>query len=225
MKKLIAVLFLLFISSHLKAQPDKPLVRKGNSMYDKQKFADAETQYRKGLEKNRDSYEGAFNLGDALYKQQKYDEATGYFQNLTQKSKTKEEESNAWYNLGNSYLKGEKYKESVEAYKNALKKNPADEDARYNLSYALNKMRMQEQEQKQNKDNKDQKKEEKKEQQKQEQQKQEQQEQQKQQQPKEQKISKEDAERILQALKNDEKDLQKKLSKKEAVRGKAEKQW
>lgn len=223
----LAALFSL-TTSVTNAQNDKPLVRKGNKLYEGKKYADAETQYRKGLEKNKDSYEGAFNLGGALYKQDKFDEATGYYHNIIQKGGDDKTLANAYYNLGNALLKSEKYEESVNAYKNALKKNPESEDTRYNMSYALQKLRQQQQQQQQNKDDKKkEKKEDKKQDQKQDEKKEEQkkQEQQQPQQKQEQKLSKEEAERILQALKNDEKKLQKNLQKKEGVRANIEKQW
>lgn len=217
-----------FFSICVLAQNEKPLVREGNSQYKKGNFSEAELKYRKSLEKNKNSAEGSFNLGDALYKQKKYDEAAGAFHNLSSANKDKDLQAKTFYNLGNSYMQADKYEESANAYKQALRMNPKDEDARYNLAYALQKLRQQQQQQK-DKDKKDDKKNQEKkqdqqqqQQDKQDQKKQEQQQQQAQQQPK---ISKEDAERMLEALKNDEKNLQKRLAKKEGARVSIEKQW
>lgn len=150
-------------------------------------------------------------------------------------SQTENEKSKVYHNIGNALLKSEKLKEGVEAYKNALKLNPDDLETKYNLSYALNKMKQQQQQQDQNKDNKDQNKDKNKDQQQQQDQnkdqnkdqqnkdqqnqdqKEQQQNQQQQQQPKDQ-ISKEEAQRILEALKNNEADLQKELRKKKVNR-------
>ena len=190
-----------------------------------QQVIDAEVEYKKSLGKNQKSYEGNFNLGDAYYKQGKYDEAARQFELLKSQKKDKSIDAAALHNLGNTLLQGQKYPESIEAYKQALKMNPKDEDTRYNLAYAQAMLKQQQQQQQQqqnqdkNKDKKDQQKQQQ-EQQKQEQQKQEQK-------PQEQKkeISKEDAERILQALNNDEKDKHKKKAKVAATRIRIDKDW
>lgn len=235
--KQLKISFLLFlilnVSGNLFAQNERSLIRDGNKQYQQKKFSDAELNYRKGMEKNDHSYEANYNLGNALYRQDKLEEAAKYYSGSTALKKDKDAQQNAYYNLGNSLLKAEKYQESVEAYKNALKINPKDDQSRYNLSYALSKLRQQQQQNKndKNKDNKDNKQDQNKQQQDQnkKQQDQKQQADNKQQQGQQQskpKISKEDAERMLQALKNDEKNLQKKLAKRfDASTGNPEKDW
>ncbi len=233
MKKSWLMLMLPLISFNAFAQNERSLIREGNKQYKQKKYSDAELNYRKGMEKNDHSYEANYNLGSALYRQDKLEEAAKYYSGSTVLNKDKEAQQNAYYNLGNSLLKADKYQESVEAYKNALKLNPKDEQSRYNLSYALSKLRQQQQQQKddKNKDNKDKNKQQQQKDQQQKENKDQQQKQQadnKQQQQQQQKpkISKEDAERMLQALKNDEKNLQKKLAKKfDASTGNPEKDW
>lgn len=197
-------------------------VSQGNQEYEKQRYRNAESSYREAIKKDPKQFPGNYNLGNALYRQNKFEEAGQQYLNAAANNGDVEKQAKAMYNMGNALLKAEKYQESVEAYKKALRLNPDDEDARYNLSYALQKLKQQQQQQKdQNKDQqkKDQQKQDqqkqdqqKQDQQKQDQQKQEQQ-QQKEQQQKQPKLSKEEAERMLRALKNDEKDLQKEKSK------------
>jgi tetratricopeptide (TPR) repeat protein len=208
------------------AQTDKKLIREGNKSYDNKKYSDAEVAYKKSLSKNQKSYEGNFNLGDAYYKQGKYDEAAKQFDQLKSQKTDKKTEAAALHNLGNTLLQNKKYQESIDAYKEALKLNPADEDTRYNLAYAQAMLKQQQQQQQQQQQNQDKKNQEKKDQQKQ-QQKPEQQKQEQAQQKQEQKkeISKEDAERILQALNNDEKDKHKKKAKVAATRIRIDKDW
>ena len=231
MKTLLYII--LFISSYsVYGQNEKTLIKKGNSEYNKKNYSEAELNYRKSLEKNPQSATGSYNLGNALYKQGKQEEAEQYFSGSAAMEKDKAAQAEALFNLGNSKLKAEKYEESISAYKQALKLNDKDEEARYNLAYALSKLKKQQQQQQQNKDKKqdqkkdqEQKKDQQQQEQKQDQQKQ-QQEQQQQQAQKKEKISKEDAERMLQALKNDEKKLQKKLVKKyDARMGGTDKDW
>ncbi|MEP7263794.1 MAG: tetratricopeptide repeat protein [Bacteroidota bacterium] len=226
------ILMLMCCSSYfLYAQTDKSLIKEGNTDYKKKNYPEAETKYRKSLQTNPQSATASYTLGNALYKQGKEAEAEQYYSGSAAMDKDKEAQADAYYNLGNAKLKAQKYQESVDAYKQALKLNDKNEDARYNLAYALSKLRQQQQQQQQQKDNKDQKKDNQQQkkdqqQQQQDQKKQQEQEQQQQQVQKKEKISKEDAERMLQALKNDEKKLQKKLSKKyEATMGNADKDW
>jgi Ca-activated chloride channel homolog len=234
MKKIISIvtsLLLLISSNVVLAQSERTTIRKGNDQYKEKKFSEAEKNYRKSLEKNPQSYAGNYNLGNALYKQKKYEDASRQYMQSSGVDADKNNQAHSYYNMGNSFLKAEKYKESVEAYKMALRNNPKDDDARYNLSYALSKMRQQQDQKKDNKDqkkdNKDQKKQDqKKEQQQQDQKKEQQKQEQQAKQQRQPKISKEDAERMLQALKNDEKELQKRKARKyEATGGNPEKDW
>lgn len=246
-QKLIILLPLVIPGLNSPAQfqssKERRLVREGNALYDKKKFSDAETQYRKSLEESKTSATSTFNLGDALYKQNKFPEAASQFQQLSQGKADKKTLSQAYHNLGNSLLKAEKYEESVNAFKQSLINNPNDSDTRYNLAYAMSKLKAQQQQQqnKDNKDNKDDKnkdknnkdnrqknkdqKENDKKNKNEQQQNQQQQDKSQAQQQQKPKISKEDAERILAALKNDEKNLQKRMQKKEASRGKTDKNW
>ena len=140
-------------------------------------------------------------------------------------------EEQAYFNLGNTLYRMNKLPESILAYKRALKMNPDDVDAKYNLEYVRRKLKENAKKQRQNpqqqqqQQNQDQKKDQnKRDLQKQEQQKQ-QQEQQQQQMKDKKKLSKEDAERILEALKNDEKDIQKKRKMKVTGRRRVTKDW
>ena len=214
------------------AQNERSLVREGNKLYKEKKFSDAEVSYKKSLNVNKESRYGQFNLGNSYYKQGKYDDAIKQFTPLgTDKKFDKVEQSKAYHNLGNSYLETKKYEESIAAYKNSLKLNPHDSDTRYNLAYAQAMLqKQQQQQQQQKKDNKDQKKDDKKDDKKDQQNENDKNDQkkkddQKQAQKQPQKISKEDAEKILQALNNDEKNIQKKAQKQDAKKVVIEKNW
>ena len=236
MKEIIVFILLILLIPSVQsfAQSTRGLVNKGVDNYNDKKFSDAEVNFKKGSEKTPDNFEAKFNLGDAYYKQQRYDEAIKSFQSALANAKTDEEKAKIYHNVGNSLLKSQKIKESIGAYKESLKLNPNDQETKYNLSYALNMLKNQNQNQKQNQkndknkdQNKDQQQQNQDQKQKQDQKKQDQQKQD-QQQPqnqKEQKISKAEAERILDALKNNEKDLQKQLRKVRGQKVKTEKDW
>jgi tetratricopeptide (TPR) repeat protein len=234
---LLAGLFLLVPSPPAPAQSTRSLVNGGNDLYGEQKFSDAEVNYRKALEKEKELVQGHFNLGDALTKQGKFDEAVKEYQNALAKAEGKETKAYAHYNIGNSLMKQQHYQDAVQSYIDALKLDPKDDDTKYNLSYALEKLKVpppkpQDKNQNKNKDKdkdkKDQNKndKQKQDQDKQKQQQKDQQDKQKQQQsPQQKQMSRADAQRILDVLKNSEKDVQKKLHTRQAVRPKTDKDW
>jgi tetratricopeptide (TPR) repeat protein len=237
----IFIFYITFGLINTFAQSTRELINNGVDLYNEQKFADAEVNFKKGNEKSPDNFEAKFNLGDAYYKQQRYDEAMKSYQTAFVDAKNDLDKSKIYYNVGNSLLKSQKVKESIGAYKEALKLNPDDQQAKYNLSYALNQLKNPNQDQNQNNDkNKDQKDQNKdqqnkdqqnqdqqnKDQQNQDQEKQDQQQQQQQsKEQKEQELTKQEAEKILNALKENEKDLQKQLRKVKGQPIKTEKDW
>jgi Ca-activated chloride channel family protein len=151
-KLFITLLFVFGLLYNADAQSERSLVREGNQLYKKEKFADAEVSYRKALEKNKELKQGAFNLGDALYKQERYNEAAEQYRIAAQNQKDPEIKAKALHNLGNALLKEQKFPESIAAYKEALKLNSKDIDTKYNLEYAkrmLQQQQMQQQQQKQ----------------------------------------------------------------------------
>jgi tetratricopeptide (TPR) repeat protein len=238
MTRLMFLVCFFFPAFPLLAQVERKEIRDGNDKFEKGKYSDAETSYRKATDKNHESYPGNYNLGGALYRQDKYDEAIQQYQQSLGKTRDLKEQAETLYNMGNSLLQAKKYEDSINAYKQSLKINPDDNDARYNLAYAQSMLKQQQQQQQQDSQNKDDKQDKKdqkqqnsKDQKQQDPKNQQQDQQQDQQQPKKEqaqkqpKISKEDAERILQALKNDEQNLQEKLSRKEGERIKIEKNW
>jgi len=230
MKQLVIILVILFKGLQLFAQQEKGYVKKGNDLYQQQKYKEAESNYRKAVEKKNQNIEGNFNLGDALYKQKQFAQAGEQFNKITSATNNnKTLAARAYHNLGNSLLENKKLEESIEAYKKALINNPADDETRYNLAYAQEKLKQQQQDKKKqddknkdkkNKDdkNKDDNNQDKKDQ-----------DQNKKDQQKQQpdKISKEDAERMLEALNNDEKQTQDKLKNKklQGAKLKISKDW
>jgi tetratricopeptide (TPR) repeat protein len=230
------------------AQKENKYIRDGNDKYYDDNYKEAEVDYMKALEKNPESVRGQYNLGGALYKQENFEDATKLYGNVVSRASDDQNKADAFYNLGNSYLKAQKYEEAINAYKDALRIDPEDMDTKYNLEYAKKMMQQQQQQQdqqnqdqnkdqenkeeqqqdQQNQDQQQQDQQEKQDQQQQQQQDQQNQDQQQQQQPQPQQISKQDAERMLEALKNDEnKTLEKvKLQQMQKVQAKkVEKDW
>ena len=245
----LPLLLLLFVAA-ASGQTVRSHIATGNEAYDKGKFADAETEYKKALAKDTSSREAQFNLGNAYYKQQRSDEAGRMYANRLAASKTTADKEMATYDLGNTFFKANKLEESLESYKRSLRLDPKDEEARYNYLLTKDRLKKQQdqkkqdkqnkqdkkdqnkQDQQQNKDqqNKDKQNQDKQDQNKQDQKnqqqppQQQQQDQQNQQQQKNQ-MPKQQAERILDALRNNEKDIQKQLRKRAAAKIIIEKDW
>lgn len=254
MKALFTILILGFGFS-LFAQQERQAVRKGNDFYEQKKYTEAEVAYRKGLEGKNELYEGKFNLSNSLIKQKKYDEAIEQLQILAQTTDDKSALARIYHNLGNAMLESQQLEKSIDAYKQALRNNSADNETRYNLAYAQSLLKQQQEQEKQNQDKQDENKEdqEKKdqEQNKDEQQNQDQQNQDQEQKDQEQKeqdqqqnkeqnkqqdqqqeqngqMSKQAAEQILNALQQDEKQVQEKVQLQKAQKAKTkrvEKDW
>ena len=71
---------LIIIYAHpLNAQTEKKYIRQGNRDYDKNKFSESEISYRKATDKNKTFPDAVFNTGDALYKQNKFEDAGKQF--------------------------------------------------------------------------------------------------------------------------------------------------
>jgi tetratricopeptide (TPR) repeat protein len=242
MKYLLTLIGLIILVPATFAQAERKYIRQGNKEYEKESFDESEVLYRKALEKNDASFAGEFNLADALYKQEKYEEAGRKFNYLAEKENDKKNLGALYHNLGNSLLQANQLEQSIEAYKNALRNNPADLETKYNLAYALSLLQQQQQQQQQQSNNQDQQQDQQDNQQKdsqqqddqqnsQQEQSQQQQQQNEQGQEKEQAqpehISREDALRILEALKQDEQQVQEKLQKEKAAarRVKVLKDW
>lgn len=256
MKIILLITFLFVLSFTVSAQKERKFIREGNGYYhdglkdtaklDTINFGKAEVAYRRALELKPDDYHWQFNLADAIYKQKKSDQAASEFEKLADKADKPGDKSAAYHNLGNSLLTQKKFDPSIEAYKKALRINPTDPETKYNLAYAM-KMKKEDEKQKQkdkdkdknkdknkdqNKDNKDNNKDQNKDQDKNKDQNKDNQnkdqKQNQQQNPQQNKISRQNAEQMLQALENDEKQTQEKVKKAQALkaeRSKVDKNW
>jgi tetratricopeptide (TPR) repeat protein len=229
--KVVLLCAFMLLSMTVNAQADKKFIRKGNREYEKSKYPESEISFRKAIDNNKQAPDAVFNIGDALYKQNKFEEAGKQFAENTNQNDDRLKKSAGLYNMGNSLLKANKLEESIAAYKNSLKLHPGNLEAKYNLSYAQDLLKKQQEQQKkqqqrQDKDKKNQNKDKNKDNQKKDQQdnKDEQndknnKEDQKQQ-PQKQEISKEDAQRLLNSLANDEKNVQEKVKLAKAAKDK-----
>jgi len=151
MKNWISILFIGF-ATVVSAQEDKKQIISGNAAFEKGEFTEAEANYRKAESSDQLKDIATYNLGDALYRQGKFDEAADNFGKVAQEAADPELKAKALHNLGNSQLSKQEFDKALNSYKQALRLNPNDEDSRYNLAYARKMIQQQQQQQEQNQD-------------------------------------------------------------------------
>ena len=209
---------------------DRDYLRSGNKLYNDSLFIKAEVDYRKALEINPKSTDAMFNLANALLMQQKAQEAMEQYQSVSKIEKDKEKLAQIYHNMGVMLQSAKQLPQCIEAYKESLRNNPKDDETRYNLALAQKQLKdqqqnQQNQDQQQQQEQKEDKKDQNKDQQEQEQKDQQQQNQQQQQQNKNE-MSKENAQQLLNAVMQDEKNVQDKVKKQIQIQGKKlEKDW
>ena len=235
-KTYITLLFLLVASSAFAQKTERDYLRSGNKLYNDSLFIKAEVDYRKALEINPKSTDAMFNLGNSLLMQQKAKEAMEQFESASKVEKDKDKLAQIYHNMGVMgviFQSQKDYGKAVEAYKQSLRNNPKDDETRYNLALAQKLLKDQQQNQDQNQDKnqdqkqdqKDDKKDQNKNQQEQDKKDQQNQNQQQQQQNKDE-MSKENAQQLLNAVMQDEKNVQDKVKKQLQIQGKKlDKDW
>ena len=213
-------------------------LRSGNKLYADSLYDKAEVEYRKAVEIDPNGSEALYNLGNALLRQEKAQEAMDQFTMAAKRATDKKNLAEVHHNMGVICQASKDYARAVEYYKQALRENPTDHETRYNLAVAMKQLQNQQQQQQneQQNENKEQEKQEQQEQeqqQNQQQQQEEQQQQEQQQQEQEQQaqenedeMSKENAEQLLESAMQDEKEVQEKVKKMMQIRGKKlDKDW
>jgi len=236
---IISISIVLILAGTTVAEDYIDLVKKGNEALNASDYKKAMEFYHLAEAQIPDSPALDYNFGGALYFQENYEETLEKYQKALNTSDPNLE-AKAQYNLGNTYYRMQDYPKAIESFQETLKSNPDDMDAKYNLELARRMLKenskpekqegqdqeQQEQDQ-QKKDKQDQSKDEQKQKdsQQQDQENQDQKQQQKQSKPDDKKMSKEDAERILNALRDDEQDIQDKLKRQVAFGSYRGKDW
>lgn len=212
-KKKVTTMLLLLVTMTVVAQTDRQYIRQGNKQFHRGDYPGAEVSYRKALEKNPKNSQAAFNLGNSLMAQKKDSAAVEQFEHAARQETSPLRKAQSYHNMGVICQSHKMYGEAIEAYKNALRLNPNDDETRYNLVLCQRQKQKQDQNrqnQDQQQNNDDNKKDDKKDQQKPEENKDKQDQQQEQPKPQ---MSKENAEQLLNAAIQNEKQTQDKLKK------------
>ncbi|HTY64703.1 MAG TPA: tetratricopeptide repeat protein [Acidobacteriota bacterium] len=141
---LLAVITGMAAFSEVRAESLASKVREGNRLFAQGKYADAENAYLDAQVKNPGRPEVLYNLGNSLIKQKKFAQGV---QSLSQSASRGDKiiRQNSWYNTGNALFEAGRFKDSAQAFVQALKLDPSDKDAKHNLELALLKLKEQQQ--------------------------------------------------------------------------------
>ena len=131
-------------AAELRGQAGRGETREGNRLYEEGRFAEAHEKYLEALLEAPDSPIIRFNDGNALYQGENYESALESFRTAVE-SGDPQLAAAAWYNLGNTLYRQGTLPESLEAFKQALRADPADIDAKHNLERVLEQMQQQQQ--------------------------------------------------------------------------------
>jgi tetratricopeptide (TPR) repeat protein len=229
-KYILFFLLLIIVPTSISAQRDvRTNIRKGNRMYNQQKFSEATTFYENAINENPTSKEAIFNLGNALYREGEWEGAAEQFQNfLSLERDNPSAMSAAWHNIGNVLLAsaaenvqggldGERLQNSLEAYKMALRLNPSDDETRYNLAVVQRLIQDNEEEDDGGGGDDDEQQDQQEQQQEQNEDRQQNQNQQLEQRDEPEQMSRENARQILQAIEQDERETQERVQRMRAA--------
>ncbi|MEN9979504.1 MAG: tetratricopeptide repeat protein [candidate division WOR-3 bacterium] len=142
MKRRFGLLLLIFPVSVLTAADVRSLVRRGNSLYHRQKFEEALAVYQQAEVLEPDNLGIHYNLGNTYYRLNRYSEAVSEL-SLATVSRNPKARAQAFYNLGNVLYRAGQLDGAINAYKQALLANPGDRQAKENLEFCLKKRQQQ----------------------------------------------------------------------------------
>ena len=122
--KMYRLLYIVFLFAALGASaqdmPERSEVRRGNRQYNKGNYEQSAGRYEQALQAAPGQFEAIYNLGNALYKAERFDRAEQTMQQAAADSlRADTERAEAFYNLGNAQFKQQKYKEALESGKAA----------------------------------------------------------------------------------------------------------
>lgn len=129
----------------------RTLVYEGNEKFNGKDYDGASVKYLEAIRTNSKDFTAHYNLGNALYKSKKYEEAKAEFETAQKLSQTLPDKAAALHNLGNTYMQMNKPEKAAEFYRQSLKQNPYSEVTRKN--YEIAKLKDKENQQKKQQQN------------------------------------------------------------------------
>ena len=229
---ILLLLTALSVSSYADNRQARKLIRKGNALYRADKRQEAQVDYLKAYRADSTDARVQYNLATSMFPQdyklvqkERCDTMAMMFERAAQAETNPLRKAKAYHNEGVAYQGVKDFGKAIEAYKNALRCNPNDDESRYNLVLCQRQLKNQgggnnnQQQDKQDQQDKQQQQQ----QDKQEKQKKQDQQQQQQEPP----MSKENAEQLLNAAMQREKETQKRMkeAQRQPQRRRIEKNW
>lgn len=231
---ILLLLTALSVSSYADNRQARKLIRKGNALYRADKRQEAQVDYLKAYRADSTDARVQYNLATSMFPQdyklvqkERCDTMAMMFERAAQAETNPLRKAKAYHNEGVAYQGVKDFGKAIEAYKNALRCNPNDDESRYNLVLCQRQLKNQgggnnnHQQDKQDQQDKQQQQQDK--QDKQDKQKKQDQQQQQQEPP----MSKENAEQLLNAAMQREKETQKRMkeAQQQPQRRRIEKNW
>lgn len=225
-----SVLHIRVEASRAAAQSYRDYIRWGNRLYRDSLYDKAQVQYQKGFERDSNSVQVLYNLGNSLLYQGQPKEAMQYYEKASKTERNPMRRNQIFHNMGVILQSQKQFGPAMQAYKQALLCNPHDDEARYNYVLCQHQLESNPDQQGDGKDDKNgdkQDKDDKQQQQQQQQKKDDKQDQKQQQQPQENQMSKENAEQMLNAAMQNERQTQDKVKKQlqQGQQRRLQKQW
>lgn len=188
----------LLLNSVTFAQKANNTIIKANELYKKGDVKNAETVYNEALKIDSKNTAALFNKGNSLFKQNKYNDAVKQYQTTAETTTDGELQAKAYYNKAVTEIKQQQYQQAIQSLKQSLKLNNTDEQARENLQKLLTEINKQKQQQKPKPQEEK---------------------------PKDKPLTKEQAAKQLEMLRNEEKRLQKEIQQQKNKPSRNEKDW
>ncbi|RZJ49913.1 MAG: tetratricopeptide repeat protein [Chryseobacterium sp.] len=133
----LSLMIVFSFSSTLFGQKNyKTLVYEGNQKFNGKDYDGASSRYMEAVKSNEKEFTAHYNLGNALYKSKKYEEAKAEFEKAKSLSQTIPDKAAALHNLGNTYMQMNQPEKAADFYKQSLKQDPYNEATRKNFEIA-----------------------------------------------------------------------------------------
>jgi len=140
-KFVLLIIGFLFVASSLND------ARKANEAFKNGDYELAVQLYRQAIDQNPDNSRLYFNLGNALAEAGNTEEAMEVYEQFKSMTEVNDQQALADYNKGKLLSEQENFDEAISHFREALRKNPDDEDARFNYELAQRMKQQQEQQQ------------------------------------------------------------------------------
>lgn len=132
------------------------LIYKGNKKFNQKEYDASSEEFVDAVKMNEKNFTGHYNLGNALYKSGKFEEAKEEYKKAQSLAQNKDDKAAALHNLGNAYMKTNDSEKAAQSYKESLKQNPYSDATRKNYEIAKLKEKQQQNSKQNNKSEKDQ---------------------------------------------------------------------